>query len=209
MKVGRVGSLLKYSQDQPRDEQGKFIEVGTLKEVKTSVWKGKAVEVQTGISKQNVGKLGERIVLQYMKQQGYSDARPLNTSQSNFPVDMVQDHAAIEVKAGLVSNGESAQHWRATIGQPGPTEAVWLANADKEEKQAWNEAKAAQILDRKNQVVKDLSKKLGHKVQGTTMTCIINPDTRTTDLFKFKGFHLRIGWNAPETQRAYVGTFKY
>ena len=41
------------------------------------------------------------------------------------------------------------------------------------------------------------------------MTCIINPDTKTADIYKFEGWHDRIGWNSEEAKKAYVGTVKY
>lgn len=38
------------------------------------------------------------------------------------------------------------------------------------------------------------------------VTGIINPDTKTADLYEFDGFHLHIRWNSEETEKAYVGS---
>ena len=202
--------IAKWDDSQhPRDEHGKFITVGALRSTKTRAFKGEQVDTKSSLSKQNAGKLGELITLRYLQQQGYKDARPLNNAQSNYAVDMVQDHAAIEIKTGLASNGPSGQQWRATIGQPGKAEAEWLKTAGKEEKAAWNHEKQEKILERKNAALKEVSRSLGRPVKAYTMTTILNHDTRTADIYKFSGFHLRIAWNSPEAQKAYVGSFKY
>lgn len=176
---------------------------------KSRAWNGKQVEIKTQLSKQETGRIGEAAVLAHLHGQGLKDARPLNEKQSNFPVDMVQDHGAIEVKTGLVSNSSAAQQWRATIGQPGKSETQWLKTADPKEKAAWNQKKMQAILDRKEAAVKELSKDLGRAVKGYTMTTHINPDTKTVDIYKFPGFHLRIPWNHPSVAKAYVGSYKY
>jgi hypothetical protein len=121
----------------------------------------------------------------------------MNVRVNNAPVDLLQDHNAIEVKAGLVSNSKSAQHWRATIGQPGKKESEWLAKAPPELKSAWNERKGKEILNRKQKALRQISKDAGSKVTGATYTLILNPDKKQADLFRFPGFHLRIGWNSP------------
>jgi hypothetical protein len=133
----------------------------------------------------------------------------MNSKHNNFPVDLVQDHSVIEVKAGLVSNSSTAQHWRATIGKPGKEETAWLKTASSEAKRAWNKKKEQAILQRKEQAAKSISKVLGKQVKARTMTVILNPDNKTADLFEFKGFHLRIRWDSPAVKKAYVGSFKY
>jgi hypothetical protein len=180
-----------------------------LKPSKARTFNGDAVEVTRPLTKQEAGALGEKIVIAYLHKQGLTDARPLNLKQQNYAVDLVQDHGAIEVKTGIVSNGRSAQQWRATIGQPGKEETAKLAKMSPEKKKAWNAAKAKAILERKQRAVEELSKTLGRKVKAWTMTTIINPDTRMVDVFKFEGFHLRIPWNSEQTQKAYVGSYQY
>jgi len=194
------------------DAHGRFTSGSSaisLQKTDQRAFSGESVELKEHPSKQEVGALGEKIIIAHLKAQGLSDARPLNEAKANYAVDLVQDHGAIEVKTGLASNGKSAQQWRATIGQPGKAETEWLKKASPEDKAAWNEKKAKDIMDRKNAAVADLSKKLGRPVKSWTMTSIINPDTRTADIYKFEGFHARIAWNSPEAKKAYVGSYKY
>jgi hypothetical protein len=184
--------------------------VGKLTPTKTRAYTGQQVATKTQLTKQETGAIGEAVITNYMKQfGGLPDARPLNMKESNFPVDMIGDHELIEIKTGLVSNSSSAQKWRATIGQPGKAEAAWLAKAKPEEKAAWNQKKMQAIMDRKMAVLKEYQQKYGNKVQGKTVTAIINPDTRTADLFQYNGFHLNIRWNSDETKKSYVGSYSY
>lgn len=182
---------------------------GRLKPSAQRAFNGKPVALKTSLSKQEAGKLGEELIIAHLYQKGLLDARPLNSHINNYPVDLVQDHGAIEVKTGLVSNGEGAQKWRATIGQPGKKESAWLSKASPAAKAKWNEKKMKAILDRKQAVVKQLSKQLGRPVKAQTMTVLLNPDTRTADIYKFDGFHLHIRWNSEATKNAYVGSYKY
>lgn len=161
------------------------------------------------LSKLETGALGEHLATLYLKSQGASDARSLNVKGNNFAVDLIQDHHVYEMKAGLASNGKSAQHWRATIGQPGTKEAEWLSRASDKAKAAWNERKSQEILDRKNAAVRQVSKEVGRKVQGNTIGLIINPTSRTVDVHVFKGFHSRIPWGSEQAQSGYKGSFKY
>lgn len=216
----------RYDPGQPRDGEGQWDEtgaggagggklastkagVGKLKKSKERAFSGESVETKTKLSKQEAGAIGEQVVIEHLKAQGLKDARALNTRQANFPVDLVQNHDAIEVKTGLVSNGESAQQWRATIGQPGKKETEWLRKASPEAKKKHNLKKQQAILDRKQAALKEISKEVGRKVKGKTMTTIINPDTRTVDVYEFDGFHLRIPWNSPQAKSAYVTSYKY
>jgi len=54
-----------------------------------------------------------------------------------------------------------------------------------------------------------VQKQLGRPVKPVTVGVILNPDTKTADVFRFNGFHARIGWNSPQAQKAYVGSYKY
>lgn len=207
-----VLTLAKYSPDQPRDDHGKFGSGGsglTLTPSSERAWNGTPVELDNKPSKQESGALGEQVALAYLRSQGANDAEPLNLQTNNFPVDMIHDHELVEVKTGLVSNGESAMHWRATIGEPGPKEKAWLAKAKPEAKAKWNAEKQQAILDRKNQVVKDFSKKEGTRYGGKTLTVLLNPDTRTADVHMFDGFHSLIRWKSDQAKAGYVGSFKY
>jgi hypothetical protein len=51
------------------------------------------------------------------------------------------------------------------------------------------------------------AKRDGRTMKGVTMATIINPDTRTADVYRFNGFHLRIAW--ANAEKGYVGSYKY
>ena len=181
----------------------------TLKPVKERAFAGDSVPIKSSVSKQEIGALGERIIIALLKAKGMKDARPLNTDCNNYAVDLIQDHGGIEVKSGVVSNGKSAQQWRATIGQPGKKETEQLKRMSPEEKSAWNLRKQGEILERKAAALAEIQKSLGKKVKASTMTTIINPDTKTVDVFRFEGFHLRIAWNSDLAKGGYIGSYKY
>lgn len=200
----------KYSDSQDRDAQGRFGSGGSgLKPQKDRVYSGKPERIKSATTKQEVGATGEKIAVGYLKSTGLKDAQPLNLQTNNFPVDLVGDHQLFEVKTGLVSNGKTSQHWRATLGQPGITESAWLKSASPKAKAAWNAKKQQAVLDRKNAVVKEFSKKLGTKVKPMTIGLILNPDKKTVDVHMIKGFHTRVGWNSDLAKKSFVGTFLY
>jgi hypothetical protein len=170
---------------------------------------GKQVAIETKMSKQQAGALGEALVIDYLHSQGYEDAAPLNSELPNFAVDLVQDHEVIEVKTGMASNSAAAQQWRMTIGEPGKAEKAWLQSASPAEKAAWNSRKNEMIKERKQAAMDKISEAVGHPVKGRTMTTILNPDTKTIDLYSFEGFHQRIGWNSQQAKDGYIGSFTY
>jgi hypothetical protein len=197
--------------EHPRAPDGKWTDAAgavKIKPTKERAFSGRAVATHASLSKLETGAVGEAVVISYLKSKGFQDAKPLNTRATNFPVDLVGDHHLIEVKTGLVSNGPSAQQWRATIGQPGKAEALWLKTASAEEKSKWNAAKKQAIMDRKLEVLRQFQAESDHAIVPKTITTIINPDTRTVDVYEFDGFHHRIAWNSAEAQKAYVGSFK-
>ena len=211
---GAAGTRPKSKQPGQQPESG--IQPGSgkshqivLRAVKQRAFKGEPVQTKTPISKLEAGQIGEQIVMQFLRDQGLKDARPAETGRNNYPIDVVADHKGIEVKTGLVSNGPTAQHWRATIGQPGKAEQKWLKKASPEAKRAMNEAKAERIIKRKEKACVELSKKIGKKVSGETMTVLLNPDTKMVDVFKFPSFHKRIVWNSPQAKAGYIGSFEY
>jgi hypothetical protein len=181
-----------------------------LTPTKERAWSGEARALRSKLNKLETGEIGERAVIAYLRRDPKSrDARSLNVKVNNFPLDLIGDHEVTEVKAGLVSNGKSAQQWRATAGQPGNKERAWLAKASKEKKAAWNEKKQGEILKRKQQALAQVSRQVGRKVKGQTITTIIDPDRKVVDVYKFDGFHLRIAWNSDAARKGYVGSFKY
>jgi hypothetical protein len=197
-----------YSEDQLRDERGRWTEGGGAAE-HGRAWEGKQVELKNKLSKDATGKIGQQVVLDYLHENGLIDAKPMNDEHNNYAIDMVQDHGAIEIKCGQVSNGQSAQQWRATIGEPPPRVKEWLKTATPTEKKAFNAAESKAILDRKEAARARLEKELGRPVKAWTYAVIINPDKGTADIYKFKGYHLRIGWNSDQAKAGYVTTVKY
>ena len=182
-----------------------------LDEIDTPAWNGSVMTVGKKLDKLQTGKLGEAIAIGWLKKNGFENAALLNVkgAGNNFPVDVTDGKDVYEVKAGLISNSRSAQQWRATIGQPGKKEQQWLKTASTKQKQQWNAGKAKAIMDRKAEVVKELSKRSGRKIKGGTITMIIDPDKKRVDLYKFSGFHHRIGWKSDQAKTAFQGTFNY
>lgn len=183
-------------------------EKSILKPTKDRAFTGSAADGPR-MSKLETGQLGESLATLYLKQMGHSDARTAHTGRNNYAVDLVTKHTAYEVKAGLASNSSSAQHWRATIGMPGPKERQWLAKASPEAKARWNARKSNEIMIRKKAAVQELSKKTGKRLAGRTLSLIINARTRTVDVHEFDGFHSRIPWKSDQARKGYKGSFRY
>ena len=190
----------------PRDDTGKWTDRGggAAVDVARPVFTGEPVRISSILSKQETGRLGERLAMDYLR-----GARPLNLERSNFPLDLIKGSTVYEVKAGLVSNQPDNQKWRLTIGEPGKKEAAWLAKVTPEVKAAWNARKQRLITQRKQRLVTELSRRLGKEIKLKTLTMIINPDQRAADLFEFEGVHDVIRWRSPESKAAYQRTLKY
>jgi hypothetical protein len=161
------------------------------------------------IAKSDTGKIGERIVMHHLKHKGHEGVHALNSEKNNYPVDVATRHHLIEVKTGLTSNNHKSHHWRATIGQPGKHETEWLKKASPKAKAAWNKKKTDAIMSRKNDALKEHSKKHGVKMTGKTYGVILHHDKKVADVHEFHGFHHRIAWNHPDTHKSYVGSYKY
>lgn len=181
----------------------------TITPTQRRAFEGEPAVIKTKLSKQAAGKIGEDIIIAHLQSLGMDDARPMNLDRNNFPIDLIQDHEVIEGKTGNAGNGKGAQQWRLTIGEPGKAEKAWLATASDEDKAKWNAEKQRKIHERKEAVIRELGKKLGHPVKTATMTVILNPDTKTADIYKFDGFHDRIGWNSELAKKAYVRSVTY
>ena len=200
-----LADMVKLRASQPAPNR-----FGMLTPTTERAWNGRTVPGAGGLTKQNTGALGERISLDYLKGTGILDAAPLNTHINNYPVDQFGGRHAYEVKTGLASNSSAAQQWRATIGQPSPTEANWLRNvATPEEKAAHNAQKSQDILDRKAQALRDLTVEKGFPVQGRTISLILNTETKIVDVHEWDGFSLRTGWNIDKARASYKGSFRY
>ncbi len=203
---GKSGKLDASKEKQPAAKSGVEVRIAPTK---TRAFNGQPVEIKTKLSKQDAGKIGEGIIIAWLKYKGMADARQMNLDRNNFPIDLIQDHETIEAKTGNAGNGASAQQWRLTIGQPGKAETEWLKTASAEDKAAWNKKKQSAIHERKQAVLDKLGKEMGHKIKSATMTVILNPDTKTADVYKFEGWHDRIAWNSDQAKKAYVGSVRY
>ena len=170
---------------------------------------GEPAVIKNPLTKQETGRVGEAVVLAWLKSQGFKDARPMNTSQTNFPVDLIEDHAPTEVKAGMASNGRKAQQWRLTFSKESKKEVEMYEKMTPEERSQWNAQKQQRIHERKLAVLKAVEKQTGKKQKPRTVTTIINPDTRTADIYVFDGWHDRIDWQSDMAKKAYKGSVQY
>jgi hypothetical protein len=125
--------------------------------VKVSVAKKRAfngkdpVATKTTLTKQETGRVGEAVVLAYLKTiKGATDARPMNTDKTNFPIDLIEDHRPTEVKAGLCSNGKDAQKWRLTFSKETASEKAAYDKMTPEQKTQYNSESQARIKSVRN-----------------------------------------------------------
>jgi len=201
----------KYSDDQPRDESGRWTSAGgvALRPTGRRALGPEPSGAPVTMTRQETGALGERVALAWLRGQGSADARPANVERSNFPVDVLHDSEVVEVKAGLASNGVKSRHWRLTAGQPGVKERAWLRSASVEDVAAHHEMKQQMIVARKRRFMRELSRRLGRPVKAATVAAVIDPRSKVVDVYRFEGFHGRVGWDSEEAKRGYVGSFVY
>lgn len=159
-------------------------------------------------SKLRTGQIGESIVLDLLNNQYGEIFKSVSQGTHHTPIDLAGDSLAIEVKTGVASNGRSAQHWRATIGQPGPTERELLAQMTPKEKREHNAYKSEEILRRKRDAVAALSQATGREITAVTFGVILAPDGSRGDVYMIPDFHLRLGWNEYAIDDYYIGTFQ-
>lgn len=170
------------------------------------LWSGEPLPKENNLTKLQVGEIGEKLAIKILSQEKGIPFETLNNGLNNSPIDIGGDHLAVEVKTGLASNGKTAQHWRATIGEPGKAEKELISQMSKKEKRAHNEYKKEQILARKHTMLDEMSKIAGAEVKGMTLGIILHPDGSKGDVYSFEGFHLRIPWNKAEELGTYMGT---
>ena len=172
------------------------------------IWGGRQhPTVGKKLSKNQVGRIGETLAIEVLSQHFGSQFETLNVGMNNAPIDIGSREQAIEVKTGLSSNGKSAQHWRATIGEPGKSEKDLIKQMSSEEKKKYNQIKRDRILERKARMLDDLSNISGKTVKGYTAGIILDPQGEKGDVYLFEGFHLRIGWNNLSAGR-YLGSYQ-
>lgn len=173
----------------------------------SKIWNGEPMEWEgEKLTKLQVGEAGEQLAMKVLSELEGTEFTTLNVGVNNAPVDVGGDHQAVEVKAGLATNGKTAQHWRATIGQPGKAEQALLKQMSPKEKRDHNNYKKQQILKRKNDILKEMSEIAGAEVKPVTIGIILHPDGTKGDVYKFDGFHLRIPWNKANEMGEYLGT---
>ncbi|HXG55615.1 MAG TPA: hypothetical protein VNJ03_09585 [Vicinamibacterales bacterium] len=198
--------------DSNRTDNGRLVRAGLSKTVSTRskrTWDGEPVAVKNPMGKQAAGALGEELIAAYLRSTGVKDTGRMDymVSVNNYPVNLIAGDTVIEIKTGQASNQPNSQQWRLTIGQPGKAEAAYLATLEPEKKAALNVSKTAAIFARKALAVERIEKDLGRPLKKRTMTLILNPDTKTADIYEFEGFHQRLGWGSSED--SYVATIKY
>lgn len=174
----------------------------------TPHYKGQQVQHKTRISKYDTGKLGEHIAVAFMNKIGHQVTR-MNVQHGNFPLDMITGKHAMEVKAGLVSNGLSAHKWNLKEGEPSERDKAWLKTASKAQVAKYHAVKKEEIIPRKMTAIKNVNKELGRNIKPYTVASIIHPDTQTADVYMFKGYHHEIRWRHSDTAKAYQGTYRY
>lgn len=171
------------------------------------VWQGQQVEGKKTISKLETGELGERAAMMALEDVYGQPFETLNVGMNNAPIDVIGDHTAVEVKAGMSINGKTAQHWRATIGQPGKAEREALKQMTPKEKRAHNQRKSEAIIQRKAELLQQLGREAGSEIKGKTVGVILSPDGKRADVFMVDGFHLRLPWKKYATGDNYIGTY--
>lgn len=153
-----------------------------------------------------LGAFGEILAVEYLRR--YADEPDAQRiASSELPVDVLTARYAVEVKAGLSSNGRQAQQWRLTFSDAKGTERRTLAALSASERTAWFRRKQARIVERKTAVLDEVRRLAGRPIEPVTITVIVDAQRRDVDLFWFSGWHQRLGWNTPETRAAYRGTF--
>lgn len=179
-----------------------------IKSRKEPVWQGKQqAKGSKKLSKLETGDIGEKVAMQALQDKLKVPFDTINIGINNAPIDVAGDHMAIEVKTGLASNGLSAQRWRATIGEPGKREKELLKKMDKDEKRAHNNWKKEKILERKNDMIKKMTKEAGEEIKPFTVANILSSDGKSIDVFMFPGFHLTASWKQFATEENRLGSF--
>jgi hypothetical protein len=171
------------------------------------VWTGKQVDERPTVSKLETGLIGEDVARHALSTMMGTEFKTTNVGLNNAPIDAFGDHTAVEIKTGLSSNGRTAQHWRATIGQPGVAEREQIALMNPQEKRQHHTRKRVAIMERKAAVLKEASKEAGAPVKGMTVGVILAPDGSRADVYAIPGFHQRLRWDDYATDEFYVGTY--
>lgn len=167
------------------------------------------VATKTTLTKQETGRVGEAVALAYLRSiRGATDARPMNSTKTNFPIDLIEDHAPTEIKAGLCSNARKSQQWRLTFSKETASEKEAYEKMTPQQRAQWNSEKQSRIRERKEEVIRELEEEYGTGIKPRTITLVVNPDTKTADIYEFSGFHDRLDYRG-EAEKHYVMSVNY
>jgi len=174
----------------------------------SKVWDGQQVKHEgSKLNKLETGASGERLAIQVLSKELGSGFHNVNEGINNAPIDVAGDHMAVEVKTGLSTNGVTAQHWRATLGQFGKKERQLVDSLSKDDKKEYLMFRRQQIMERKYSAVAKMSEIAGGTVKPFTVGVILSPDGSKGDVYMVPDFHLRLTWKTYATDEYYVGTF--
>ncbi len=210
--------------DAKMAEQAKGV-VGTIRPAKDRAFTGKPAGSK--IDSRLAGAIGEEILIQHLKGLGkeYKDAQQTSEwfgdSHNNLAMDLIADHRLVEAKTGqafkpdgvwaLKYDGKFTKAEEAKFAKMTPDEV-------KAEKKKINAAKVRAIHARKaafeGRVNAELKKRAGKgkkapAVKVGMMTVIVNPDTKTADIYEFDGIHDRIPFQSEMADKGYVRTVRY
>jgi hypothetical protein len=178
------------------------------KRIDAKVWNGEPEQAESTLSKLQTGAIGEQLVMSLLTDQHGVPFGTVNQGVNNAPFDVAGNGYAVEVKTGMATNGKSAMHWRATIGQPGKAEQEALKQMTAEQKRAHNAWKEQEILRRKHALLDRMSEEAGKEIHPLTIGIILSADGKRADVYRFDGFHLRLPWNKYATDDHYVGSYE-
>jgi hypothetical protein len=178
------------------------------KPIDVKVWSGEPEQAESTLSKLQTGAIGEQLVMALLTDQHGVPFGTVNQGVNNAPFDVAGNGYAVEVKTGMATNGKSAMHWRATIGQPGKAEQEALKQMSADQKREHNKWKESEILKRKHALLERMTQEAGREIKPLTIGIILSADGKRADVYRFDGFHLRLPWNKYATDDYYVGSYE-
>lgn len=171
-------------------------------------WAGQVDEAESKLDKLQTGELGEQLAIKAIEDKLGIKLTTLNVGMNNSPIDLGSPEMAVEVKAGLSSNGKGNQRWRANLGEFGKTEKDLVSQMNPETKREYFSRKSQAILERKNKLLNELSEMSGQEVKGFTAGVILSPDGSRGDVFLIPGFHLSLNWGKHATDENHIGSYE-
>lgn len=184
-----------------------------LTPVKTRVYRGEPVALKTKYSNDDIGRIATAIAMSYAKTyMKLKQPLPLTQHKGFKAFDMVAGDHAVEIKGGHVSNNEAK--WKSSKGGLSAAEQkrrreirTGGSAAKKARLKEFDADMENRIVPRKYAQMKTMSADLGRQLQPHTLGMIVNPDTRTADVFHIPGFEKIHRWK--QLGKYYKGTFRY